>query len=218
MHLNAIFIGLLVIGFIRIGEAQREQYNQNQEAECRIYSSPLKRYLYAEWKFLGLVSRRSMGLWKELESWGMYNAVPDYQYDEKDESGLWLFESIPGRPRTYFIRNKKYKNEYLRGSEKYAEYISRENRAVYVEKFKNQVDDESFMWRIEATSEMNVYHIWNVKLNRAFFSNELFGAIFMTDYKKNNRQPFRIGLSPKQPDSEDFKWIFKCRDGIFPNF
>ena len=85
MHLNfLIFIGLLTIGFIRIGEAQREEYNQNKdEAECRIYSSPLKRYLYAEWKFLGLGSRRSMGLWKELGSWEMYNAVPDYQYDQK---------------------------------------------------------------------------------------------------------------------------------------
>lgn len=213
MHLNFLIVfGLLSIGFIRLREAKLQENNENQEAECRIYSRHHKRYLFATWKFLGIGSRRSLGLWRELTAWGYKSSddfVPSYQLDPKDDSGLWSFEPVPDRPRTYFIRNIKYNNDYLRGSENYVEFFSKQNRGVYAEELKNRDDDDSFMWRIERSPYLNLYHIWNVKFSLPLYTIN------------RGRDLFELGLSPKQPNLnefiDDFNWFFKCRDDIGPS-
>lgn len=212
--LKFTFFGLLAIATLA-----STQYNQNQEAECRIYSDLYKQYLFASRKFLGLGSRRSISLWKERH-FGIFYASPKTHFNEKDKSGIWLFESIPGRANTYFIRNKKYNDECLRASEKFLEWIFKENRAVYVEKLKNNVDDESFMWRIQRVPNTHLYNIWNVKFNMPLFTRE-YHYYHYTGTGNNKhveeRRTFSIGLSPQSVDSEQFEWLFRCRDSILPN-
>lgn len=195
---------------VRLSWAQIEN---GAVAECRIYSDLYKQYLYAQFKFLGLGSRRFIYLWRE-KAYGVFYTSPKTQFNDKDKSGVWLFEPVAGRANTFFLRNKKHMDDYLRGSEKYQELIFKKNRAVFGEKLKNQVDDESFMWRIERVPNTHLYHIWNVKFNLPMYSREYYAL--STSERQPKQTLMLVSLSQDQPDSEQFDWLFRCRDNILP--
>lgn len=206
--MKLLLVGLLVIALGQIARAQLE-------TECRIYSDLYKQYMYAKYKFLGLGSRRGIYLWREL-AYGLFRTALKTEFNDKDPSGIWLFEPVPGRPNTYFIRNRKYNEDYLRGSEKFQELIFKKNRAVFAEKLKNQVDDESFMWRFERVPNTHLYHIWNVKFNQALYTRE-----YRTRHTGSNNQIetktfLVVGLSENWPETEQFEWLLRCRDNVLP--
>lgn len=193
-------------------------------AECRIYSDTYKEYIYAKYKFLGLGSFREVHLWRENKhglTTSLYRHQPKVYFNDDDESGVWYFEPVPGRPNTFYIRNKKYSNEYLRASDMYQELVYKKNRALFTAKIDEDKkdDDEWFMWTLSRDVESdkpNRFHITNVKLGVPVYSR-LFYSVKHDRLNNPVRLVSLYNMPLPQPASENFEWLLKCRDRLMPN-
>lgn len=208
-----IFLSVIALVVLQI------ETSNARETECRIYNDFYKEYLYASYKFLGLGTRRGAYLWKELNSFtqqlthGRYSAKTGFNGD--DLSGIWYFEPVRGYKSTFFLRNKKYPNEYLSGSESYHGLFSKKNRKVHVQKMKNDEEPDqqsAFMWSFKPVPRTHLYQIWNVKYSEPLYAQNL---INYDDKKHNNGRSIALWHT-KQPHTDQFDWILKCNDNIMP--
>lgn len=189
--------------------------------ECRIYSNRYNEYLFARRK-LPIFTQRSVSLWKELKYRPFRECNSTFLFSDEDASGVWLFEPVNGREHMFFIRNKKYEDEYLRSSEKYQGMFGDDNRDVYVSK-KGKADDERYMWKLSdstGSGESSAAHrrqflIKNVKLDRHLYARKMFfdfdaidGPIILSIWDHS-------GLN--SDIAEQFNWVLKCRDEITPS-
>lgn len=189
--------------------------------ECMIYNDNNRNYMYAVKKYLELPSsNRKIGLWvlygnRLDETTGEKSEV---YFVENDSSGIWIFESVTqnrnenrsesqsSNNQTFYIRNKKFRDEYL--------MASKADKAVYAQKRKKPDDksDESFMWKFDRlSSEENSFEIWNVKFGQQLFARRNFFGIF-------SLKVVNLGVrNPETAGFSSFAWLIRCRNnsGIF---
>lgn len=208
---------MFIIGFVLAEDSNLPR--------CRIYSSYFKVYLYGKYKLLGW--SRSVGVWNEeidyKYSTGNENQtfIPKVYFTDNDPSGVWFFEPVPGRPDTFYIRNNKYENEYLRGSDSFEEWIfKKRNRLIYTEKMSDRMD-EWFMWTLKRAvgrSKDNVaLHIFNVKLALPLYTREYYTGQGGGRKKSSPEMYATVSLwNDPRPYTEKFDWSLKCEANRLP--
>ena len=135
-------------------------------AEGRIYHHAYPCYILTGRKIWCLGSDRIVGVYGPLKAKCCLCCKDDRKkYSDRNPSAVWLFEPVAGRTNTFYLRNKKYDNEYFRGSYKSQDLVFHKNWSVCVSKKDNfSGDDEGiFMWRFERV-DIDRYRIWNVRL------------------------------------------------------
>lgn len=176
--------------------------------ECRIYNDYYKQYLYAPTRILTWFSspERPACLWREHS---LFRRHPSIYYSDDEPKGVWSFEPVIGRDDTFYLRNRYYSNEYLRGSDDFrgifAPYM---NRRVYVQELKS-FTDESYMWVFKARPWGNAYEIWNVKHCQPLYA--------MTKPLSVGKRR-KVSLWYSHPNSDRFNWVLMCRGGSSHNF
>lgn len=203
-------VKFLLISFLIVSLGQSQSTNDSYE--CRIYSDIYKQYLYGKYKFLGLGSRRLVYLWQE-NKYNFFIYQPKTHFTDDDPSGVWYFEPVLDKPNTFYIRNKKYKDEYLRGSDSFQELIFKKNRAVFVENINDRFDDESFMWKLSPVPNTHLLYIWNVKFQSPMYSREHHRV---KSGNTNSGWVIVASLWDGEPNSEQFEWLLRCRNSIKP--
>lgn len=207
--IKLIAICLLAYSYCHLVLAQDAK---SEAKECRIYSDFYKEYAFARRK-LPFRSQRSVFLWKENKYRPFRACNNTIYFSDQDKSGLWAFEPVKDRDRTYFIRNLKFTNEYLRGSEKYQDLIGDDNREVFGS-LKNSADDERFMWRLTQVPDTSFFLIRNVKLDRLLYSRS---ALF--DFRVIDN-PIKLSIwdhsEPNSENAQQFNWVLKCRNNVMP--
>lgn len=188
--------------------------------ECRLYSDFFKQYAYASYRFL---FSRNRWIFLRKES-----GLDKTHFSEDDPSGVWYLEPVASsnidRKNTFYIRNKKYLLEYLRGSEAYQEIFGHENHDVFTSQKQSTTDDQNnaettnvdqdefFMWRLEKVPDTHLYHIWNVKLNKPLYSRKSWFSY------RSIVNRMMVGIwNDEQPVSEKFEWLLRCRDQRLPD-
>jgi hypothetical protein len=180
-----------------------EQSTKNSESvEGRLYNQEYRLYILANYKLLGLGNNRFVlpNTWFKM-SCRLFCKESTIKYSDKNPSAVWIFEPVSGRTNTFYLKNKKFDNEYLRGSKDHQELMNRtDNWAVWTSK-KNLFDDELYMWKFDRIENTDRYHIWNVKLGL---------PLYMRIFNGKNL-PYMVSLKdgPLQ-DSENFEWVLKC--------
>ena len=204
--LTSIFALLLIIQTAKISESWL--------TECRVYNQEFLMYIYAKYKLLGLGSTRTILPYRTFldDFYYIFNRNEiKFEYSEEDPSAIWLFEPVDGRKNTFYLRNKKYIDEYLRGSYDELSHWYDYDFSIWASK-KHQVDDdELYMWgfdRIDDTNQTNLYYIWNVKLGLPLYTR-----------KYHFIRGSKVSVSLKNGasyDSEEFEWVLKCLDDLLP--
>lgn len=201
---------LLLISVIALTILKTESSNAT-EIECQVYSDFYKEYLYARYKLLGLGSSRGANLWKEMKSFAQQieKHASQMSFNNSDLSGVWYFKPVSGYKNTFILRNKKYPNEYLSGSDSYQEFFSKNNRQVNVRKIKSE-GDQAFMWNFRSVPRTNLYQIWNVK-----YSSPLYAQNFVGDREGNNRRKIAL-WHIQETHTDQFNWVLICNNNIMP--
>ena len=171
-------------------------------------------YIYANYKLFGLGSTRKVLPYRTFidDIYYVFNRNEiKFEYSEEDPSGIWLFEPVDGRKNTFYLRNRKYIDEYLRVSNDYLFPWYYKDFSVCATKKQEVDDDELFMWRFDRigdTNQTNLYYIWNVKLRLPLYKNE--------EFKRYNQ--FSVSLkNGLLRDSKEFEWVLKCLDDLLPD-
>lgn len=202
--IHMIFFLLLMI------QQQTLAYSESGNSECRVYNEKFRAYIEPTFKFLGLGSERGVRSYRPSEYQKDYNNGLDIktEYVESDLGSIWIFEPVPGRQNTFYLRNKKYTDEYLRTSIDYQEwwwlFLFKHHRPVLMSGL-DQVDDEFYMWRFDPISYIDRYLISNIKLGTRMYSKNFRGSIqkLMT-IEINTTIDYR------------FEWILKCKYDLVP--
>lgn len=182
-------------------------WNESRAAlECRIYSNKYGDYLYAKSKFLGFGSQRKVSLTSEK-----YTGTDYLLLSKKDPSGIWYLEPIEDAKDAFILRNKKYNNEYLRGSDSFQDMFFKKNRDVNVEKIDWQ-DVTSFIWRLE-NERTNLFHITNMKWNLPLCAKEYLASINSRKLRleKSNMVSLTSDKSG-ETNPANFEWFLKCQN------
>lgn len=190
-----------------------------QKQECMIYNDNNRNYMYAIKKYLELPSsNRKIGLWvlygNRLDESSREKS--EVYFVENDSSGIWVFEPVtdvqnenrseshPNNNKTFYIRNKKFRDEYLMATEA--------DKAVYAQKIKKLDDkNESFMWKFDSLSnEDSSFEILNVKFGQRLFARRNFFGIFSLKV---------VNLGVRNPETDSFSsfvWLIRCRNNTVP--
>lgn len=211
---NYSFVPILVFIFFQIVKIQ-PIYTENR-IECRIYNRFYKEYIYARHKSI-FYPNRAIFLWKDI-SFSIDENDQNEDLFDSDPSGTWYFESVPDRFNTYYIRNKKYPIDYLKGSEKYQDIFGHKNHDVFIaQQNKPNEDGEFFMWLLEKEHGSKFYRIRNVKLGKLLYGRQdwftlrsIFNSMLVSIWKNDNDKTIESN------QQERFDWVLKCRDNEFP--
>lgn len=178
----------------------------NHVAECRIYSEVYKEYMYAVYMFLGITPLgRPVKMWREKT-----RSATTMKFKDDDESGVWYFERVPDRVNSFYIRNKKYKHEYLSGSDLLQDLtVSKNRRGVHTSKLDDRNADESFIWQLRKVPDTYLYYIWSVKYDSPIYAREYFTVQGVPSRTVSIWHQTR-------PVSPHFEWRLKCRDDLEP--
>lgn len=220
MRMIIFFIGLLMCLIVK-GQQQQQQFtNEPNRTECMIYSDIYRSYLFAKINLLDLVGlSRGLGMWIHYENRLDYNSIEksEVYYFENDPTGIWIFEPVLNRTNTFYIRNKKYNDEFLVGTESYQEWINKKNRVVVAQKrISKQENDEEFMWKLSQrvlsndtfSIIPNTFSIWNVKL-------EL--PMFVRTFSRFIGSTMVVNLADERNASSNaFAWILRCQNNSLP--
>lgn len=132
---------------------------------------------------------------------------------------MWLFELVPERANTFYIRNSKYSDEYLMGSYTFQEWIfKKKNRVVHTQKMDNR-NDELFMWELSKCYENvpDLVYLRNVELNQYMRTRMHYSSIASSNGRLSSEMSLLVGLSQEsQPYNEEFEWLLICRNKILP--
>ena len=200
---------------------QQQQKPPKSTALCQIFNEFHRVYIYAHFKFFGLGKYRRVRL--EYVFRGSMN------YSDYDAAGVWSFEPITtrldatqSRKSTFLIRNRKYPEEYLRGSNFYQEWFYKTNRAPVVEKMTanrtvddENVDEDMFEWEFRLVTNRSQlqhqrFYIFNRKLGLPLYARK-YDSIWKPQYYK------MVSIfNSAQTNSEEFEWTLKCRDDRNP--
>lgn len=180
--------------------------NMSTTIDCRVYSAYFRLYMYAKYKLPAW--SRQIAMWQEDQT------VFRTYFGEQDPSGVWYFEPVDERNNTYYVRNMKYADEYLRSSNAYEEwFFKKRNIIMYTDPMRNR-SDEMFMWRLERVphQDNDVFHVWNVKLNLPIY------AYFSSGSKRNKvyDQTVSVSISISKPYGDKYHWLLKCRNNKLP--
>ena len=175
-------------------------------AEGRIYNQYYGYYIFADFKFLGLGADRYVIPHMPFEL-GCGKSERQMKYSNRKRSAVWLFEPVVGRTNTFYLRNKKYINDYLRGSNDHYEIFFQSDNWVAWTSKKDRFDDEMYMWKFDRIENTDRYHIWNVGL---------ISPLHVWRLNEKN-MPYAVSLKdgPMQ-DSPKFEWVLKCLDDQDP--
>ena len=176
-------------------------------AEGRIYHHAYPYYILTGRKIWCLASDRTVYVYSPAKMNCCLCFKDDRKkYSDRDPSAIWLFEPVAGRANTFYLRNKKYDNEYLRGSYESQELVFHKHWSVCVsERDRFSGDDEFlFMWRFDRV-DADRYRIWNVRLESPLYTRRMGKSVV-------------LALKDKCTDinSERFEWVFKCLGDIDP--
>ena len=204
ISLASIFALLLMIQTVKISESWL--------TECRVYHRESLIYIYAKYKPFGLGSTREVLPYRTFldDIYYMFNRNKiKFVYNDEDPSGIWLFEPVDGRKNTFYLRNRKYIDEYLRVSNNYLLPWYYRDYSVLVTKKQEFDDDELFMWRFDRIDDRSRrYYIWNVRFRLPLYHNkEILSRIQPSIFLKND----------VMHDSKEFEWVLKCLDDLLPH-
>ncbi|CAF1016316.1 unnamed protein product [Brachionus calyciflorus] len=132
----------------------------------------------------------------------------NYEYNENDLKGVWLFEPVENRRNVYFLKNVYYK-EYLNAGKQIKAFFffQTNNRHVHTKNLKSRRDEE-FMWRVESSENNVTYNIINLKYNEPLFADQ-------KNYEEDTRR--NIYTWKKKYNGLEFSWIIKCKNETFSN-
>lgn len=173
---------------------------------CKIYNEHFQGYVRVHFK---LFSELQVGLEPARKN--------QLFYSDEDPLGVWYFEPAStnnSTTSTFFIRNRKHSQEYLKGSETFQEWPAKTNRAVVLEKMtqNNNKNNEFFMWNLRKVTEMpnnsssQLFYISNVKLGLPLYARNLHPD------KRTSLRILSLRSDGKEPKSDEFKWSLKCRE------
>lgn len=177
------------------------KYNSNNgiSKECQILNPASKRIIYASDKF-PLLSKRNINLKEENK----------LKASEKNQT-IWFLEAVEGaRNQTFYLRNKKYPNEYLRSTNAFDTFNSNQNYFVFVQKKQENSTGEFFMWTIEKSINTSVISFKNEKLGKPLYVRKSF-----SDSKKPVHS-FSLnvwnGGKIESQKQDMFEWELKCEN------
>jgi hypothetical protein len=175
--------------------------------ECILYNDKYSgEYLYAGLTISSLL-RRSVYSWSPQVA-NVHNDRHEYTFCDDDKKGVWYFEPVSCDNGVFYLRNKEY-DEYLYASDFHYSFMH-DRRKIYTwKKVNNQAGDldDSFKWRITKVDNGNEekYLVQNLKFNEPLYAA---GFFFRRDSVRRN-----VYSWSGHPDSNQFNWLIKCRDG-----
>lgn len=142
-----------------------ERFNvETENNECIILNKEYKnQYLYAVYAKGAHARTNRNTLWRDVLVWAPIFSSGPKEFTDKDESGLWIFKPVIGKPHTYFILNRKF-GEYLFSTEDLGWSLipDKNRRSIKTYKPKDTKLDEEFMWSFKRLDN-GLYEIWNLK-------------------------------------------------------
>ena len=118
VSLSILLLTLLIVK-IRTDSQKEDKFEQ-----CQVFSTKFQRYMFA----------KEIVFWFEFERRihaynyrSFFDSIlgRDYkiEYSESNPNGVWTFEPVIGRKGAYYLRNKAYRDLYLKGTSSYMEKI-----------------------------------------------------------------------------------------------
>jgi hypothetical protein len=184
---------------------ERDIGNANQY-ECVLMNDYYKNeYLYSSAFSLAFFVR-NVFTWSPLIK-EIFGSKRPSVFSDADKQGVWVFEPVPGKINTFFIKNLKY-GEYLYAQgEIYGKPKKARRRVLTWKSSKKDMDFKGYyMWNFERLND-GTFHVWNVA-----YSEALYAASYL--YSDGLRRS--VFTWKHLPDSRQFNWNVKCRNDIEP--
>lgn len=204
-------------------EAAEQESVDESSTECRIYNYAYKEYLHATASNGG--GRRSVRLsssngYETKTLAGLFRPSPLTHFSDKDPAGVWHLERLSHddddeNNNLFYLRNKKYPNEYLRASDSFFERLFKHDREVFLDRMTfdgRDRDAQSFVWRLEQVPpNTHLLYVRNVKTGLSLRAQEFFAAVNNKIFDTNKL--VLVNLSHMKPQqTEQFEWVLRCRD------